>query len=59
MTLHEETVKNLEDNRDWFIYDEENNRVNEAARPVVVGKSKKKDSVEPKVEEELKKLEID
>lgn len=56
MTLHEETVKNLQDNRAWFLYDQENNRVNEAARP---GKPKKSEKDQPKVEEKLKKLEID
>lgn len=33
ITLHDETTKCLEENRDWFLYDQENNRVNEALRP--------------------------
>lgn len=33
MSFQEKTIKSLEENRGWFIHDQENNRINEALRP--------------------------
>ncbi|XP_076289828.1 uncharacterized protein LOC143213657 [Lasioglossum baleicum] len=55
MKLHEESVKLLEENRDFYVYDEQNKRVNEALRP---GKAKSLTDIFG-VEGSFKKLEID
>lgn len=51
----EEQLKNIENNREWFLNDEATNRVNEALR---VGKSKSATDLFG-VEGSFKKLEID
>lgn len=54
-TFHKETIKNLEENRAWFIDDEENNRVNETQRP---GKGRNEADLFG-VQGSFKKLDID
>lgn len=54
-TLHQESIKNLEENRAWFLYEQEHNRVNEALRPK---KSTNKANLS-KGKDSFKKLEID
>lgn len=55
LKLHEKSVKLLEENRDFYLYDEQNKRVNEALRP---GKAKSVTDIFG-VEGSFKKLEID
>lgn len=55
LELHEKTVKTLEDNREWFLIEEQTKRVNESLRP---GKGKTASDLFG-VEGTFKKLEID
>lgn len=55
MELHGKTIKMLEESRDWFVQEEQVNRVNESLRP---GKGKTATDLFG-VEGSFKKLEID